>query len=118
GVVSFVKPANFHLAEQEKIRFRSEEHTSELQSLTNLVCRLLLEKKTARTDLRFSGNRARRKAQLLHQLRRWARALQRLLLSRVHSLHRVALLDSPLVFLKNQQPPENYPLSLPALFPF
>src|SRR5438093_2540473 len=26
-------------------RGRSEEHTSELQSLTNLVCRLLLEKK-------------------------------------------------------------------------
>src|SRR5437016_11871569 len=25
--------------------FRSQEHTSELQSLTNLVCRLLLEKK-------------------------------------------------------------------------
>src|SRR5437016_10457652 len=27
---------------------RSEEHTSELQSLTNLVCRLLLEKKKQR----------------------------------------------------------------------
>src|SRR5438093_9156106 len=27
---------------------RSEEHTSELQSLTNLVCRLLLEKKNPR----------------------------------------------------------------------
>ena len=27
-------------------RLRSEEHTSELQSLFNLVCRLLLEKKT------------------------------------------------------------------------
>src|SRR5258706_10809372 len=27
---------------------RSEEHTSELQSLTNLVCRLLLEKKKLR----------------------------------------------------------------------
>src|SRR5437016_7865636 len=26
-------------------KLRSEEHTSELQSLTNLVCRLLLEKK-------------------------------------------------------------------------
>src|SRR5438046_6521662 len=26
-------------------QWRSEEHTSELQSLTNLVCRLLLEKK-------------------------------------------------------------------------
>src|SRR5262249_62311873 len=37
-------------------RHRSEEHTSELQSLTNLVCRLLLEKKksnnssTAKSD--------------------------------------------------------------------
>src|SRR5438046_4939992 len=28
-----------------KAQQRSEEHTSELQSLTNLVCRLLLEKK-------------------------------------------------------------------------
>src|SRR5437016_10821910 len=28
-----------------RTRARSEEHTSELQSLTNLVCRLLLEKK-------------------------------------------------------------------------
>src|ERR1019366_10675914 len=30
---------------------RSEEHTSELQSLTNLVCRLLLEKKTLTYDI-------------------------------------------------------------------
>src|SRR2546427_2989606 len=30
-------------------RGRSEEHTSELQSQSNLVCRLLLEKKKART---------------------------------------------------------------------
>src|SRR5437016_6386652 len=29
---------------------RSEEHTSELQSLTNLVCRLLLEKKKKRAS--------------------------------------------------------------------
>src|SRR5438046_3056703 len=29
---------------------RSEEHTSELQSLTNLVCRLLLEKKKKKRD--------------------------------------------------------------------
>src|SRR5258706_10900035 len=34
---------------------RSEEHTSELQSLTNLVCRLLLEKKKKKkTPVRFS----------------------------------------------------------------
>src|SRR5438093_1997045 len=31
--------------ERVEHRVRSEEHTSELQSLTNLVCRLLLEKK-------------------------------------------------------------------------
>src|SRR5258706_4355999 len=31
--------------------YRSEEHTSELQSLTNLVCRLLLEKKKEYTSL-------------------------------------------------------------------
>src|SRR5258706_2888601 len=30
---------------------RSEEHTSELQSLTNLVCRLLLEKKKIRISV-------------------------------------------------------------------
>src|SRR5438093_10353938 len=33
------------LVELGRRRERSEEHTSELQSLTNLVCRLLLEKK-------------------------------------------------------------------------
>src|SRR5437016_8897945 len=33
---------------------RSEEHTSELQSLTNLVCRLLLEKKKNTADANHS----------------------------------------------------------------
>src|SRR6202048_5400470 len=32
-------------AAYQKTRFRSEEHTSELQSRVDLVCRLLLEKK-------------------------------------------------------------------------
>src|SRR5258706_396143 len=35
---------------------RSEEHTSELQSLTNLVCRLLLGKKKHTTDLQSRTN--------------------------------------------------------------
>src|SRR5258706_3883461 len=35
---------------------RSEEHTSELQSLTNLVCRLLLEKKNRRDQLEQVAN--------------------------------------------------------------
>src|SRR2546430_9536243 len=36
-------------ADPAKVR-RSEEHTSELQSQSNLVCRLLLEKKKNHTD--------------------------------------------------------------------
>src|SRR5258706_11318963 len=39
----------FH--KQDYVKPRSEEHTSELQSLTNLVCRLLLEKKKKRTRM-------------------------------------------------------------------
>src|SRR5258706_4659755 len=35
---------------------RSEEHTSELQSLTNLVCRLLLEKKKKTTNPRLHNS--------------------------------------------------------------
>src|SRR5438093_4388345 len=37
--------------------WRSEEHTSELQSLTNLVCRLLLEKKKKNKKLRSRSAR-------------------------------------------------------------
>src|SRR2546430_6422700 len=39
-----LKKHQFEAADR-KIRGRSEEHTSELQSQSNLVCRLLLEKK-------------------------------------------------------------------------
>src|SRR5262249_60065985 len=49
-------------ATRPRERERSEEHTSELQSLTNLVCRLLLEKKkTAEQDRdsRGTGRRGR-----------------------------------------------------------
>src|SRR5256886_11331213 len=38
-----------HAKEIEATGARSEEHTSELQSQSNLVCRLLLEKKKTRT---------------------------------------------------------------------
>src|SRR2546430_7083001 len=34
---------------------RSEEHTSELQSQSNLVCRLLLEKKKKQTNMQLSN---------------------------------------------------------------
>src|SRR5262245_64275629 len=45
----------------EEVRRRSEEHTSELQSLRHLVCRLLLEKKKLRAaDLQGTVHAARR----------------------------------------------------------
>src|SRR5258706_9466794 len=47
---------------------RSEEHTSELQSLTNLVCRLLLEKKKTMEDTRERGG-----TRSAHTVLRWVR---------------------------------------------
>src|SRR3989454_7641596 len=50
-------PKEFTFVPPEKraaIYFRSEEHTSELQSPCNLVCRLLLEKKKNNTILNLS----------------------------------------------------------------
>src|SRR3989475_9651568 len=45
----------------EVLQKRSEEHTSELQSQSNLVCRLLLEKKNRSSDCRANrGSRAPR----------------------------------------------------------
>src|SRR5258706_2096790 len=44
------QPADFEFEADHEQDVRSEEHTSELQSLTNLVCRLLLEKKNIRTS--------------------------------------------------------------------
>src|SRR2546427_7578069 len=41
--------AGGELFEVEAVAARSEEHTSELQSQSNLVCRLLLEKKKKKT---------------------------------------------------------------------
>src|SRR2546429_6496092 len=36
---------NAHVSWEDRVDYRSEEHTSELQSRLHLVCRLLLEKK-------------------------------------------------------------------------
>src|SRR2546427_4513346 len=47
----------FEVPEAE--RERSEEHTSELQSQSNLVCRLLLEKKKKNTIPKTQTNRQR-----------------------------------------------------------
>src|SRR5258706_8039824 len=40
-----LRAVSLRIWRRQRHQVRSEEHTSELQSLTNLVCRLLLEKK-------------------------------------------------------------------------
>src|SRR5438093_1813587 len=46
----------YHLIAIGPSEIRSEEHTSELQSLTNIVCRLLLEKKkTKQANPRYTS---------------------------------------------------------------
>src|SRR5690606_39348165 len=47
---TLVLTLNSHLMSSGSIRKRSEEHTSELQSRENLVCRLLLEKKKQKRE--------------------------------------------------------------------
>src|SRR5256885_4445030 len=47
-----VRDAVKHAEDRE---IRSEEHTSELQSPCNLVCRLLLEKKKRKSNRRYSA---------------------------------------------------------------
>src|SRR2546426_4040990 len=49
GFRTLVKELALHIASAKPLA-RSEEHTSELQSPCNLVCRLLLEKKKKITD--------------------------------------------------------------------
>src|SRR5437016_6460900 len=47
---------------------RSEEHTSELQSLTNLVCRLLLEKKKKNDNIETTSLQHRTATRPTHQV--------------------------------------------------
>src|SRR2546430_10916444 len=53
------EPARLLRVGGRELRERSEEHTSELQSQSNLVCRLLLEKKNNKADITVTAVKAR-----------------------------------------------------------
>src|SRR5438046_8634643 len=59
GTGKDAKPQIFVL----RMNGRSEEHTSELQSLTNLVCRLLLEKKKKKKQKKHDQEKTTRTEQ-------------------------------------------------------
>src|ERR1035438_919657 len=97
---------------------RSEEHTSELQSLRHLVCRLLLEKKKKETSGRCSEGPAparcntcalRTGSTCAHDGDASPAALDVSLL---------CVLCRFFFFLNNRAPPEISPFPLPAPFPF
>src|SRR5438034_7853305 len=69
GIVATVWSSNSASASRSaawlaNANFRSEEHTSELQSHSDLVCRLLLEKKKKKTTQQITRNRTTKKSQL------------------------------------------------------
>src|SRR3954466_3680320 len=93
---------------------RSEEHTSELQSHDNLVCRLLLEKNNslASETVHVTAEPTQGSARRLHGA------------SRRRPLHSAASCEIgqqrthlfALFFLKYRGPPKFYPFPLPAAF--
>src|SRR5438046_5253132 len=60
--------ASGYLAAKSEQEVRSEEHTSELQSLTNLVCRLLLEKKKKKEEKtkKYKQEQTRNRTKMKH----------------------------------------------------
>src|SRR3712207_7817826 len=53
SILKFSLHITFLIQKIQKILFRSEEHTSELQSRQYLVCRLLLEKKKKKQKTKY-----------------------------------------------------------------
>src|SRR3982750_1924287 len=96
---------------------RSEEHTSELQSLTNLVCRLLLEKKK---NYLHMGAGHRPLARCPHKPTRALCAGSVVLCggnSRQPQAGYLGLFRGFFFFFNDTGPPEIYPLPPPAALP-
>src|SRR6202040_1724329 len=97
--------------------YRSEEHTSELQSHVNLVCRLLLEKK--------NKNTAARALLLLTMLEEWlvdsispAEALADAIhLASTRAIEPTAIAGHAFFFFNDTAPTEIYPFPLPDPLP-
>src|ERR1039458_5834286 len=95
--------------------FRSEEHTSELQSLRHLVCRLLLEKKKQMKFPIYSRIQSSKgdTSQPPSPVRARVAGDTRLVLSPPWSLCKLSFLF--FFFLKSRPPPQSPPSPLPAL---
>src|SRR3954466_8383940 len=95
---------------------RSEEHTSELQSHDNLVCRLLLEKKKHNTH-RTPRKPPRHTTHSPPPHRTCTRGVSLCPVARVRLLAFVVTCGLFFFFFNDPAPPEISTLSLPAAFP-
>src|ERR1039458_9313277 len=106
-----VRPARKLLSINQNGGSRSEEHTSELQSLRHLVCRLLLGKKENTYELQSLRHIVCRLLLETKDPLRGARPRASLVWAVVRRLHLSAHNRLFLFFLKNPPPPS------PSLFP-
>src|ERR1039457_4307682 len=96
---------------------RSEEHTSELQSPCNLVCRLLLEKNNDASDTGCCSTRGRAPSAAWGGRGGGALRCGRVRLQLQESDHQVALLRAKLFFFNDTATTEIYTLSLHDALP-
>src|SRR6202023_3113717 len=100
-----------------RICWRSEEHTSELQSPMYLVCRLLLEKKKnqqkkSRGPQHHTASETTARTTVTHSVARAPR------LGALCDVPGAALAGRPVFFfLKKRAPPESSPFPQPTAFP-
>src|SRR4029079_5287888 len=95
---------------------RSEEHTSELQSLAYLVCRLLLEKKKRPAPRQRPERRRTARTGLTRMLARRIRRARAAAQRHVVPERRL-MVGSAFFFLSDTATPEIYPLSLHDALP-
>src|SRR6202022_3333387 len=95
---------SFRIGSSMGCRYRSEEHTSELQSHSDIVCRLLLEKNCMRSNTRVGS----------WGLGAWGPS------GALGTTLQSAEFNSgiPFFFLKNPATPETNPFPLPDSIPF
>src|ERR1035438_9494955 len=98
-------------------RSRSEEHTSELQSLRHLVCRLLLEKKKKKQLLRLQRTTRLQATTTPTALASLCYALYCVLATHTRRVAVVLLVVFLFFFFNDPATPEIYPLSLHDALP-
>src|SRR6202020_1453393 len=102
---------------KRRSRLRSEEHTSELQSLRHLVCRLLLEKKNRSSSTPASARRQPHASPRPCSAGARPASAPSPPTSRRISLCLARVAKSALFFFNDRAPPETSTLTLPDALP-